>query len=133
MTVRIAVAGVGRIGRMHAGIIARDIEGAALAGVFDVNTEAAEQVADEFRSTVMTLDEIFTSADVDAVAICSSTDTHVELIERAAVAGKAIFCEKPISLDLEQVDRALAAVDASGVPFMVGFNRRFDQIGRAHV
>lgn len=126
MTVRIAVAGVGRIGRMHAGIIARDIEGAALAGVFDVNAEAAEQVADEFRSTVMTLDEIFTSADVDAVAICSSTDTHVELIERAAVAGKAIFCEKPISLDLEQVDRALAAVDASGVPFMVGFNRRFD-------
>ena len=126
MTVRIAVAGVGRIGKMHAGIIARDIEGASLAGVFDVNARAADQVADEFRAPVMTLDEMFTSSEVDAVAICSSTDTHVDLIERAAAAGKAIFCEKPISLDLQQVDRALAAVEASGVPFMVGFNRRFD-------
>lgn len=126
MTVRIAVAGVGRIGRMHAGIIARDIKGASLAGVFDVNVRAADQVAEEFRVPVMTLEEIFTSTEVDAVAICSSTDTHVDLIERAAAAGKAIFCEKPISLDLQQVDRALATVDASGVPFMVGFNRRFD-------
>jgi len=58
--------------------------------------------------------------------VCSSTDTHVDLIERAAAAGKAIFCEKPVSLDLSEVDRALAAVDAAGVPFMVGFNRRFD-------
>jgi myo-inositol 2-dehydrogenase/D-chiro-inositol 1-dehydrogenase len=60
------------------------------------------------------------------VAICSATDTHVDLMVSAAQAGKAIFCEKPVSLDLEEVDRGLAAVSAAGVPCMVGFNRRFD-------
>ena len=60
------------------------------------------------------------------MAICTSTDTHVDLVIAAAEAGKAIFCEKPVSLDLGQVDRALAAVEAAGVPFMIGFNRRFD-------
>ena len=65
-------------------------------------------------------------ADVDAVAICTSTDTHADLIVAAAEAGKAIFCEKPVSLDLAEVDRALAAVEAAGVPFQIGFNRRFD-------
>jgi myo-inositol 2-dehydrogenase/D-chiro-inositol 1-dehydrogenase len=60
------------------------------------------------------------------VAICSSTDTHADLLVAAAAAGKAIFCEKPVSLDLAEVDRALAAVEESGVPFQIGFNRRFD-------
>jgi myo-inositol 2-dehydrogenase/D-chiro-inositol 1-dehydrogenase len=64
--------------------------------------------------------------DVDAVAICTSTDTHADLVVAAAGAGKAIFCEKPVSLDLEEVDRALDAVEAAGVPFQIGFNRRFD-------
>ena len=70
--------------------------------------------------------ELLASPDVDAVAICTSTDTHAELIDAAARAGKAIFCEKPVSLDLAQVDRALAAVDEAGVAFQIGFNRRFD-------
>src|SRR5205085_22886 len=61
-----------------------------------------------------------------SVAICTSTDTHADLIVAAAQAGKAIFCEKPVSLDLAEVDRALAAVEAAGVPFQIGFNRRFD-------
>lgn len=126
MTVRIGVLGVGRIGKMHAGIIARETPGAALAGVFDVNDEAARAVAAEFQVPVMSVEEMLASTDVDAVAICSSTDTHVELIEKAAAAGKAIMCEKPVSLDLTEVDKALAAVEAAGVPFMVGFNRRFD-------
>ena len=126
MTVRIGVAGVGRIGRMHAGIIARETAGASLAGVFDVYAAGAAEVAAEFQVPAMSYEEMLASADVHAIAICSSTDTHVDLIERAAAAGKAIFCEKPVSLDLAEVDRALAAVQASGVPFMVGFNRRFD-------
>jgi len=126
VTVRIGVLGVGRIGRMHAEIIANEIEGAAVAGVFDVNEAAAAAVADELRVPVMTVEEMLASPDVDAVAVCSSTDTHVELIERAAAAGKAIFCEKPVSLDLAEVDKALAAVEKFQVPFMVGFNRRFD-------
>ena len=126
MTVRIGVLGVGRIGRMHAEIIANEIDGASVAGVFDVNNEAASSVADALRVPVMTVDEMLASDEVDAVAVCSSTDTHVDLIERAAAAGKAIFCEKPVSLDLTEVDKALAAVEQYQVPFMVGFNRRFD-------
>jgi myo-inositol 2-dehydrogenase/D-chiro-inositol 1-dehydrogenase len=111
---------------MHAEIIANEIEDGAVAGVFDVNEAAAAAVADELRVPVMTVEEMLASPDVDAVAVCSSTDTHVELIERAAAAGKAIFCEKPVSLDLAEVDKALAAVEEFQVPFMVGFNRRFD-------
>ena len=65
------------------------------------------------------------------MAICSSTETHADLIVAAARAGKAIFCEKPISLDLAEVDRALAAVDEAGVPFQIGFNRRFDPAHQA--
>ncbi len=126
MTVRIGVLGVGRIGRMHAEIIAGEIDGAAVAGVFDVNDAAASAVADALRVPVMTVEEMLAAPDVDAVAVCSSTDTHVDLIERAAAAGKAIFCEKPVSLDLAEVDKALAAVEKHQVPFMVGFNRRFD-------
>jgi len=126
VTVRIGVLGVGRIGRMHAEIIANEIDGASVAGVFDVNNEAASSVADALRVAVMTVDEMLASDEVDAVAVCSSTDTHVDLIERAAAAGKAIFCEKPVSLDLTEVDKALAAVEQYQVPFMVGFNRRFD-------
>ena len=68
---------------------------------------------------------------MDAVAICSSTPTHAPLIEQAARAGKAIMCEKPVSLDLAEVDRALAAVTAAGVPFQIGFNRRFDPAHQA--
>ena len=77
------------------------------------------------------VEELLAAADVDAVAICASTDTHADLIVAAARAGKAIFCEKPVSLDLAEVDRALAAVEAAGVPFQIGFNRRFDPAHQA--
>lgn len=122
----IGVIGVGRIGKMHAEIIARDIAGATLAAVADANTGLAESIAADLQVPAMSVHEIIEAPHIDAIAICSSTDTHVDLIEAAARAGKAIFCEKPISLSLAEVDRALAAVNASGVPFMVGFNRRFD-------
>lgn len=127
MTVRIAVLGVGRIGRMHAEILARQVPGASLAMVHDVNAEAAAVVGAELgvTSTTDTAD-VFSSPDVDAVAICSSTDTHVPLLIAAAEAGKAIFCEKPVSLHLDKVDEALAVVAAAGVPIQIGFNRRFD-------
>lgn len=124
--VRIAVAGVGRIGSMHAGIIARQTKGARLVAVADVNADVAKDVAMGLQVDAASVDELFTSADVDAVAICTSTDTHVDLMIKAAKAGKAIFCEKPISLNLELVDGALAQVEAAGVPLMIGFNRRFD-------
>ncbi len=124
---RIAVIGVGRIGKMHAEIIARQTPGAALAMVFDVNATAAAAVGSELGVPFTTDPEaVLTNPDVDAIAICSSTDTHVEWLINGANAGKAIFCEKPISLDLAKVDDALKVVDTSGVPIQIGFNRRFD-------
>jgi myo-inositol 2-dehydrogenase/D-chiro-inositol 1-dehydrogenase len=124
---RMGVIGVGRIGRMHAELLARRVPGAAVTRVHDVREDSAHDVAETLGVTASgEVDELLGAGDVDAVAICSSTDTHADLIVAAAHAGKAIFCEKPVSLDLVDVDRALAAVDAAGVPFQIGFNRRFD-------
>ena len=123
---RIGVIGVGRIGRMHAELIAHQVPGAALGAVYDAYEPTARDVATVLRvPAAATVEEVFAS-DLDAVAICSSSDTHVELLIAAAEAGKAVFCEKPVSLDLAELDRALGAIDAAGVPFQIGFNRRFD-------
>ena len=127
MTLRIAVLGAGRIGKMHAELVARQVPGASLAMVQDINGDAGRAVGEQFDAPHTTeVGEVLSSADVDAVAICSSTDTHVPFMIAAANAGKAIFCEKPISLDLAKVDEALAVIKSSAVPFQVGFNRRFD-------
>jgi myo-inositol 2-dehydrogenase/D-chiro-inositol 1-dehydrogenase len=124
--VRVGVIGTGRIGRLHAELLAHRVPGAGLGPVFDVFGPAARDVGDALGAPVAaTVDEVLDS-DADAVAICSGADTHAELIIAAARAGKAIFCEKPVSLQLEELDAALAAVQESGVPFQVGFNRRFD-------
>jgi myo-inositol 2-dehydrogenase/D-chiro-inositol 1-dehydrogenase len=131
MTVRIVVLGTGRIGAMHAGMVARQLPGASLAGVFDVVAESATRVATDLGCPAAdSLDEAL-SLDADAVAICTSTDTHIDVMIAAAEAEKAIFCEKPLSLDLETLDRGLAAVDAAGVGLQVGFNRRFDPSHKA--
>ena len=124
--IRVGVIGCGRIGRLHAGLLAREVPGLALAAVADVVPAAAQAVSEATGAPVMTIDELLASPDVDAVAICTSTDTHVDLVMRAASAGKAIFCEKPVSLSLAEVEKAVAAVESAGVPFMIGFNRRFD-------
>jgi myo-inositol 2-dehydrogenase/D-chiro-inositol 1-dehydrogenase len=123
---RVGLIGCGRIGRLHADLIAAEIPGLALTAVADPVAAAAEGVAVGTGAAVRSIDQLIQSDDVDAVAICSSTDTHVDLVVAAAAAGKAIFCEKPVSLTLSDVDRALGAVAGSGVPFMIGFNRRFD-------
>ena len=129
---RVAVIGVGRIGRMHAELLAHRVPGLALASVYDVAPEVAQAVGGELGADVAgTVDELLSADDVEAVAICSSTPTHAPLIEQAARAGKAILCEKPVSLTLAEVDRALAAVTAAGVPFQIGFNRRFDPAHQA--
>jgi myo-inositol 2-dehydrogenase/D-chiro-inositol 1-dehydrogenase len=129
--VRIAVLGTGRIGRLHAQLIAREVPGAKLVAVSDVNADSAQSCAEEFGVRAASVDDILADAGVDAVAVCSSTDTHVDLAVQAAKAGKAVFCEKPLSLDLVKVDEVLTAVEAAGVPFMVGFNRRFDPAHQA--
>jgi myo-inositol 2-dehydrogenase / D-chiro-inositol 1-dehydrogenase len=123
---RIGVIGVGRIGRMHAEVLARRVSGAAVGAVYDARHPAARDVAHALGVPAAGSVEEILGGDVDAVAICSTAETHVELLIAAAEAGKAVFCEKPVSLELDELDRALAAIDAAGVPFQIGFNRRFD-------
>jgi myo-inositol 2-dehydrogenase / D-chiro-inositol 1-dehydrogenase len=123
----IGVVGVGRIGAMHARLLSGQVAGARVAAVNDVLPEAAHALGEELGVPVAgSAEELMARPDVDAVAICSSTETHAPLIAAAADAGKAIFCEKPVSHDLVEVDRALEAVRQAGVPFQIGFNRRFD-------
>ena len=116
---------------MHAEYLQRRVAGAEVAGVFDIYADGAAKVGAELGVRVATsLDEAL-SIDADAVAICTSTDTHVDCMVAAAEAGRAIFCEKPVSLDVAEVDRGLAAVAAAGVPVQIGFNRRFDPSHKA--
>jgi myo-inositol 2-dehydrogenase/D-chiro-inositol 1-dehydrogenase len=122
--VRIGVLGAGRIGSMHAELLAQRVPGAAVSGVYDL-TSAADDVAARLGvARFGSVEEAL--AGSDAIAICTPTGSHADLIVAAAEAGRAIFCEKPVSLDLGEVDRALAAVEDAGVPFQIGFNRRFD-------
>ena len=123
--IRFAVLGVGRIGGIHARNIAR-LPGAELAIVSDVDERAANAIAAELGARTASIDEAVGAADIDAVVICTPTDTHADLIDKAAAAGKAIFCEKPIDLDAARIRRSLGGVAARGVPLMIGFNRRFD-------
>jgi myo-inositol 2-dehydrogenase / D-chiro-inositol 1-dehydrogenase len=123
----IGVIGVGRIGAMHARLLSGQVAGARVRAVSDARPEAARALSAELRVPVAESTEALLGlSEVEAVAICSSTETHAPLIEAAAEAGKAIFCEKPVSHDLVEVDRALDAVERAGVPFQIGFNRRFD-------
>jgi myo-inositol 2-dehydrogenase/D-chiro-inositol 1-dehydrogenase len=131
MTVRIVVLGVGRIGSMHADYLHRRIAGAEVVGVFDVHAETAQAVGAELGVPVAATLEDALAIEADAVAICTSTDTHVDCMVAAAQAGRAIFCEKPVSLDLAEVDRGLAAVASAGVAMQIGFNRRFDPSHKA--
>jgi myo-inositol 2-dehydrogenase/D-chiro-inositol 1-dehydrogenase len=124
--VSIGLIGAGRIGRMHAELLARRIPGASLGIVYDVHTPLALEVSAGLGAPAAdSLEEVLRS-DVDAVAICSSADTHVDLMVAAAEAGKAVFCEKPVSLFLDELERGLDAIEAHDAPFQVGFNRRFD-------
>ncbi|HEV2874985.1 MAG TPA: inositol 2-dehydrogenase [Thermoleophilaceae bacterium] len=125
--VRIGVVGAGRIGRVHAGFLAGRVRGAQLAGVHDVRAEEALALAGELAVPAFdSVERMLADPQVHAVAVCSSTDTHADLTIAAARAGKAIFCEKPLSLELPDVDRVRTAVTEAGVPFQIGFNRRFD-------
>jgi myo-inositol 2-dehydrogenase/D-chiro-inositol 1-dehydrogenase len=96
--------------------------------IADVNREAAESLAMDcgIPKVAATAEDVINDPAIDAVLICSSTDTHADLIVAAAEAGKHIFCEKPIAHSLEEIDRSLAAVKKAGVQLQVGFNRRFD-------
>lgn len=124
---QVGLIGAGRIGRVHAESIYH-IPNVQIAGIADVFVENAQSCAADFAIPVAHSDHraLLDDPAIDAIVICSSTDTHTQFIVEAAEAGKHIFCEKPIALDLAEIDRALATVERCGVKLQVGFNRRFD-------
>ena len=125
MTLKFAVLGAGRIGRVHARAIA-SVPGAALVAIAEPDEKAAEAARAAFGCEIRTIDDCAAADDVDAVVICTPTNTHADLIETFVRAGKKVFCEKPVDLEVERVRQALAVVAAEGGTLMVGFQRRFD-------
>ncbi len=120
------VLGAGRIGALHARNLAGSIDGAHLVAVMDANPDAAQKAAFGGAAVIDSVEELLGHPGVDAVLIASPTTLHAEQITAAAEAGKAIFCEKPVALALKTTQNALDAVKTAGVPFQIGFNRRFD-------
>ncbi|MCI0474993.1 MAG: inositol 2-dehydrogenase [Anaerolineales bacterium] len=127
--VNIAVIGTGRMGSVHTRNLARAIPEANLVAVCDIRLEVAQAIADELgvKRVVRDYHELLADQSIEAILIATNTDTHAFIVKDVAAAGKQIFCEKPIALDLAEVDGALAAVEKHGVKFQVGFNRRFDK------
>ena len=130
MAIRFGLLGAGRIGKVHAKAVTGDAQ-AKLVAVADAMPAAAQAIADQYGCDVRTIEAIEAAKDIDAVVICTPTDTHADLIERFVRAGKAVFCEKPIDLSLARVKACLEVVRAEKGTLMVGFNRRFDPHFRA--
>ena len=125
MTIRFAILGAGRIGLVHAQAL-KEVAGAELVAIAEPFEAAAKSAQAKFGGDLRSIDDIAVSEDVDAVVICTPTDTHADLIEKFSRAGKAIFCEKPVDLNVERVRECLKIVDETEATLMVGFNRRFD-------
>jgi myo-inositol 2-dehydrogenase/D-chiro-inositol 1-dehydrogenase len=125
--IKVAVAGLGRIGKIHLKNLCRNFSEIEVVAVMDVFNES-KLIADEFNIPVFVkdFDELLAVPDLDVVVICSPTDTHADYVVKAAKAGKQIFCEKPLDLSLDRVKEVLEIVNESGVKLMLGFNRRFD-------
>jgi myo-inositol 2-dehydrogenase/D-chiro-inositol 1-dehydrogenase len=126
--IRVGVIGTGRIGKLHIEHLAQDIPEADLVALCSLDRPSMDSFAKQFNVAQTTEDytELLADPEIDAVLVTSATNTHVEISQAAAKAGKHIFCEKPIALDLKQIDDTLAIVEKAGVKFQVGFHRRFD-------
>lgn len=124
----VGVIGAGRIGKVHAENLAYRLPETRVLAIADVIESAAQETATRLGIVTATADyrELLQRDDIEAVIICSATDTHTQIIIEAAQAGKHIFCEKPIDLNLQKIDSALEAVEKAGVKLQIGFNRRFD-------
>jgi len=125
---RFGILGAGRIGPVHAETLAYRSPHAEAVVIADINRAAAEAVASRYNipKVVDSPDAVINDPGIDAIVLCTPTNTHADLIAQAAQAGKHIFCEKPVSLSLKKIDESIAAVEAAGVKMQVGFNRRFD-------
>lgn len=126
MALRFALLGAGRIGQVHAKAISSNSD-ANLVAVADAFEKSATTLIAEFGGEHRTIDDIAAADNIDAVLICTPTNTHADLIEQFARAGKAIFCEKPIDLDVTRVKSCLEVVTQENATLMIGFNRRFDR------
>ena len=126
---RIGIIGAGRIGKLHAANLVNRVPDAEVAAISDVYLPAAEELAEKLGVKVATSDyhDILNDPEIDAIFLCSSTDTHSPISIEAAKAGKHIFCEKPIDHDLGKIEAVLEAVKEAGIKYQVGFNRRFDR------
>ena len=126
--IRVGIIGAGRIGKIHVDNLLRqpEVEIAAISDLYagsELETWANER---GIATVTKNSKDIIEDPSIDAVFICATTDTHVPLIKQAAAAGKHIFCEKPISMDIAQSEEAVAAAREAGVKLQIGFNRRFD-------
>lgn len=126
--VKIGVIGAGRIGKVHVATLAQFVPNAEVVVIADANIEEAKSLATKFGITqwVDNYKDVITNKDIDAVIICSPTNTHTQYIIEAAENGKDIFCEKPIDLSIDLIKNAINAVEKHNVKLMIGFNRRFD-------
>lgn len=125
MNIRFGILGAGRIGQVHAKAVST-VPAAELVAIAEPAVEVARQVQADYGCDIRTIDQIAAASDIDAVIICTPTDTHADLIEQFCAAGKAVFCEKPVHLDVDRVKQCLASVRKSNGRLMVGFQRRFD-------
>lgn len=147
---KIGVIGAGRIGKIHIENLCYRVPDAQVVAISEAEAAvpATKEWAKQFGITNLVSDPavLINDPNIDAILICSPTNTHADLIIQAAVAGKDIFCEKPIANDLEKTREALGAVERAGVKLQLGFNRRFDpnfkrvrelvkasKLGEAHV
>jgi myo-inositol 2-dehydrogenase/D-chiro-inositol 1-dehydrogenase len=126
--INVGVIGLGRIGKLHVHNIMAQIQAIKLIGVSDIIENSLQEVSQKYDIPIIKNDYryLLDNKEIDAVVICSSTDTHAKIMIEAAQAGKDIFCEKPIALDLKEINRALEAVKTEGIKLQIGFNRRFD-------
>jgi len=125
---KIGVIGAGRIGKVHAATLVQNVPQAEVLAIADIDLAGASELAQKFGISKVSTNykDIINDPEIEAVVICSPTDTHAQYIIEAAQAGKHIFCEKPVDLTLAAIQKALEAVEKAGVKLMVGFNRRFD-------
>lgn len=123
--IRVGLLGAGRIGQIHGRNVAASSK-AGLVAVADALPDACLSLATELGAKAASVEAVILDRDIDAVLICTPTDTHADLIEAAVKAGKAVFCEKPVDLSSDRIKACLRVVVKAGLPLMIGFNRRFD-------
>ena len=127
-TLNVGIIGAGRIGQVHAKSITYHIPQAKIVAISDIYYEGAKKVAESLGipNAYEDYHEILNNPEIDAVLICSSTDTHADIAVEAAESGKHIFCEKPVDLTVAKIKKVIAAVEKAGVKLQIGFNRRYD-------